>query len=388
MTARSMPDVTAIFGQPFAQQLAAWRLRLGELRPTWSWTDVEPQFHDRGFMVAGATKADLLADLAAAVDKAISRGTSLEEFRRDFRATVEKRGWHGWAGEGTKKGEAWRTRTIYKTNMATTYAAGRRAQLIEGGFAFWVYRHGGSREPRILHLGWNGLALPPDHPFWASPSPPKGWGCSCYVTGARTHAGIIRAGGDPDKTLPDGWQSLDPRTGEPSGIDKGWGYAPGASVSETVTALVPRLDTLPERPSIDLIQNWLRLDAFADWMRHPQGTWPLARIPQQHADELGAKVKVAMLSAETAAKQEREHPELKGIDYLMAQRTIDAATRRIQDTPLSMIYVLEEKTVGYVLVVKVTQTGQGLFVQSFRRLSSDAARRDRTIRRLLRKGDV
>jgi hypothetical protein len=229
-----MPDITAIFGQPFAQQLAAWRLRLGELRPTWTWTDVEPQFHDRGFMVAGATKADLLADLAAAVDRAISRGTSLEEFRRDFRATVEKHGWHGWAGEGTKKGEAWRTRTIYKTNMATTYAAGRRAQLLEGGFAFWVYRHGGSREPRIMHLGWNGLALPPDHPFWATHSPPNGWGCGCYVTGARTRAGIIRAGGDPDKTLPDGWQSLDPRTGTPAGIDKGWGHAPGASVDRVI----------------------------------------------------------------------------------------------------------------------------------------------------------
>lgn len=140
-------------------------------------------------MVAGATKAELLADLAKAVDKAIAEGRSLEEFRSDFRSIVEKNGWHGWTGEGTKKGKAWRTRVIYRTNMATTYAAGRRAQLLAGNFAFWVYRHGGSREPRILHLGWNGLALPPDHEFWATHSPPNGWGCSCYVVGARTAAG-------------------------------------------------------------------------------------------------------------------------------------------------------------------------------------------------------
>jgi hypothetical protein len=235
-----MPDISAIFGQPFAQQLAAWRLRLGELRGTTSWTDVEPQFHDRGFMVAGAMTADLLADLAAAVDKAISQGTSLEEFRRDFREIVARQGWHGWTGEGSKRGEAWRTRTIYRTNMATTYAAGRRAQLVDGGFAWWVYRHGGSREPRILHLGWNGIALPPDHPFWQTHSPPNGWGCSCYVVGARTRAGIRRAGGDPDKPLPDNWQGLDPRTGAPRGIDKGWAYAPGARVDHLVAEMAAK----------------------------------------------------------------------------------------------------------------------------------------------------
>lgn len=240
-----MADIAGLLRQPFAEQVAAWRLRLGELRPTQTWTDVEPQFHDRGFMVAGATKAELLADLAKAVDKAIAEGRSLEEFRADFRSIVEKNGWHGWTGEGTKKGEAWRTRVIYRTNMSTTYAAGRRAQLLAGNFAFWVYRHGGSREPRILHLGWNGLALPRDHEFWVTHSPPNGWGCSCYVVGARTAAGVRRMGGDPNKTLPDGWQSLDPKTGAPKGIDRGWGYAPGATVSDLIITQTERLPNLP-----------------------------------------------------------------------------------------------------------------------------------------------
>lgn len=378
--------LAAIFGQPFAQQLAAWRLRLGELRGTTTWTDVAPQFHDRGFMVAGAMKADLLADLAAAVDKAIGQGTSLEEFRRDFRATVDRHGWHGWTGEGSLKGEAWRTRTIYRTNLSTTYHAGRRAQLVEGDFAFWVYLHGNAREPRIIHLSWHGWAGPPTHPFWLTHFAPNGWGCTCYIAGARTAAGVRRLGGDPDKPLPAGWDRIDPKTGAPVGIDKGWAYAPGASVVETVSALSKRLDALPERPSVDLIQSWLRMDAFADWMRRPEGNWPLARISEADAGKLGAKVKVAMMSAATAAKQEREHPELMGLDYLMAQRTIDAASRRIQDTPSSMIYVLEDPQAnGYVLVVKVTKSGEGLFVQSFRRLSADAVDRDRELQRLMRK---
>ena len=235
-----MSDLAAIFRRPFAEQVAAYRLRLRNLVPTARWDDLRRAEHDRAFMVAGALLADLLADLAAAVDRGVTQGTTLEDFRRDFRAIVEARGWHGWTGEGTAKGEAWRTRVIYRTNMATSYAAGRMAQLVAGDFAFWVYRHGGSREPRIQHLGWNGVALPPDHPFWVDHAPPNGWGCSCYVVGARTAAGVKRVGGDPAKALPEGWQKRDPKTGAPEGIDKGWDYAPGASAATTIQALAEK----------------------------------------------------------------------------------------------------------------------------------------------------
>ncbi|SNS86902.1 Phage Mu protein F like protein [[Luteovulum] sphaeroides subsp. megalophilum] len=232
-----MSDLAAVFRRPFPEQVAAFRLRLRNLVPTARWDDIRRAQHDRAFMVAGALKADLLADLAAAVDKAVSQGGTLEDFRRDFRAIVESRGWHGWTGEGTAKGEAWRTKVIYRTNMATTYAAGRLAQLVAGNFSYWVYRHGGSREPRIQHLSWNGVALPPDHPFWQTHAPPNGWGCSCYIVGARTEAGIRRVGGDPAKKLPEDWDALDARTGAPAGIDKGWDYAPGASAVQDLIAM-------------------------------------------------------------------------------------------------------------------------------------------------------
>lgn len=251
--------LAATFGKPFKEAVAAFRLRLGNLVPTERWDDkvngVWQAQHDRAFMVAGATKADLLADLAAAVDKAISQGTSLQEFRRDFRRIVEERGWHGWTGEGTKGGEAWRTRVIYRTNMRVSYAAGRMAQLVEGGFPFWVYRHGGSVEPRIIHLGWDGLVLPPDHPFWATHAPPNGWGCSCYVLGARSFRGAQRLGGQPGKQLPDGWQKLDPKTGAPVGIDKGWAYAPGASAVDDIVAMVREKSKVLPQPLAEALAD-------------------------------------------------------------------------------------------------------------------------------------
>ena len=235
-----MTEITAVFGRPFAQQVAAFRIRLVQLQGTANWKDVWQSEHDRAFMVAGAMKAELLADFAVAIDKAITKGTTLEEFRRDFAKAVEDHNWHGWTGEETEKGRAWRTRVIYKTNMATSYAAGRHAQLTAAEFAFWVYFHGGSREPRIQHLGWNGLILPADHPFWATHFPPNGWGCSCHVSGARSMAGAIRLGGNPALSLPDGWDAIDPRTGSPVGVGKGWAYAPGESVGRTVAALAEK----------------------------------------------------------------------------------------------------------------------------------------------------
>lgn len=268
-----MTDFTASFGKPFAWQVAAWRLRLGELKGTERWTDLWQSQHDRAFMVAGAMKAELLADLAGAVDKAITSGGTLEAFRKDFRAIVQKNGWHGWTGEGTAKGEAWRTKVIYKTNMATSYAAGRLAQLRAGSLKFWVYNHGGSRDPRIQHLGWDGLVLDRDHPFWTTHAPPNGWGCRCYITGSPTREGAKRVDGKPDKTLPDDWQALDPKTGAPKGIDRGWDYAPGGSVSaevreavriaaDKIAALPPELGSAMGRsvqPSID--------SAWSDWVK-------------------------------------------------------------------------------------------------------------------------
>lgn len=226
--------VAASFGKPFTAQVAAFRLRLGDLVPTSRWDDLRREQHDRAFMVAGAVQADLLADLGAAVDRAITEGTGYDQFRPEFREIVARRGWHGWTGEGSAAGEEWRMRTIYRTNMRTTYMAGRYAQLVDGNYRYWVYHHSGAAHPRLDHLSWDKIALPPDHPFWRTHYPPNGWGCGCTVEGVRGARRLERIGGDPEKPLPEGWDRPDPRTGTLPGIDRNWDYAPGASVQEDI----------------------------------------------------------------------------------------------------------------------------------------------------------
>ncbi|MDE4175792.1 phage minor head protein [Phaeobacter sp. PT47_59] len=238
-------QIAGIFRQPFTEQVAAFRLRLGDLVPTRAWDDLPGAAHDRGFAVAGAVKADLLADLAAAVDRAITEGTGFEAFKEDFHAAVARHGWTGWTGEGSEKGQAWRMRTIYRTNMRTSFMAGRLAQLRSGNFPFWVYRHGGSAEPRLQHLSWDGLILPSNHQFWPYAFPPNGFGCNCYVVGARSIAGAIRRGGKVGVKLREGWDAPLAETGAPAGIDEGWDHAPGSSVADLVQVMAQKTVNWP-----------------------------------------------------------------------------------------------------------------------------------------------
>ncbi len=225
------PSMEGVFRQPFNEQVAFFRQKLGNLVPTDSWTEVQKSAHDTGFMVAGAANADLLADLAAAVDKAISQGTTLDEFRRDFKSIAAR---NGWAYRGELN---WRTQVIYHTNLATSYAAGRLAQLREAGYSHWMYKHSGSAHPRKQHLAWNGLTLPADDAWWRTHYPPNGWGCNCRVLGVDNPQDVERYKGYMGSAPP---ITIDPRTGEPTGIDKGWGYMPGDTVSDTVRTMAAK----------------------------------------------------------------------------------------------------------------------------------------------------
>ncbi|KAF5057826.1 Phage Mu protein F like protein [anaerobic digester metagenome] len=227
------PQAQAVFKQPFAEQIAFFRQKLGNLVPTARWDDLWKSQHDRGFMVAGAAKADLLADFASAVSSAIAEGKSIDWFRKNFDTIVAR---HGWAYRGERN---WRSRVIFQTNVATSYAAGRLAQLRE--FPLWIYHHAdGVIHPRPHHVKLDGLILPAEHPFWKKHYPPNGWGCHCYVSGASSDKAARSLGGDPAKRLPDDWDAIDASTGEPVGIDKGWGYQPGETTADIVRQMASK----------------------------------------------------------------------------------------------------------------------------------------------------
>lgn len=247
--ATSTPVLNVGFGTPFQAQIDYLRNKLR--LPTERWDDIQRSAHDRAFIVAGAAKADLLADLHKTVTDTATKGTGLQAFRRDFKAIVAKHGWTGWTGEGSSDGEAWRTRVIYQTNMATSYAAGRYQQMTDPEVLnlhpYWRYIHSdGVQHPRPLHLSWHGITLLHDHPFWKTHFCPNGWGCQCRIISVSKAEGLrsAKAGlGEP----PEGWDQIDPKTGAQVGIDKGFDYTPGAATGKPLRQFVQdKLITYPD----------------------------------------------------------------------------------------------------------------------------------------------
>jgi uncharacterized protein with gpF-like domain len=243
------------FNKPFQDQLDFFRQKIN--LPSEHYDDIIKSAHDHAFIVAGATKADLLNDLRMAVDKAISDGKSIQWFRKEFSAIVQKHGWEGWTGSDTAAGRDWRTRVIYNTNLSASYAAGRYAQLTDPdrlqSRPYWKYVHNDTvRHPRPLHQSWSGMVLRYDDPFWQTHFPPNGWGCRCRITAvpASEYHGEVGPTGDTYSYIDkDGKKHTVPSTkiykdryGNehvlPVGIDYGWDYPPGASIHQRMQGFI------------------------------------------------------------------------------------------------------------------------------------------------------
>lgn len=158
---------------PFDEAIEFFRKKINV--PTETWKDLWKAMHARAFSVAGAMKTELLEDLREAVDKAISEGTTLVDFRKDFDKTVQRYGWK------YKGGKAWRAAVIFNTNLSTAYAVGHYTQMADPDVLkarpFLRYVGSSSANPREEHMQWYNLVLPADDPWWDTHYPPNGWGC-------------------------------------------------------------------------------------------------------------------------------------------------------------------------------------------------------------------
>lgn len=291
--ARMTATVSAI-DLPFQEAIDF--LRQKTKTPTRSWRDVWDGAHSKMFMVAGANTEALVGDFQEAIAKALEKGTTLDEFRRDFDAIVKT---HGWSYKGER---GWRTRTIFETNLRTAYAAGRYAQMTKPetleAFPYWSYRHSGSLHPRLNHKAWDGQVYSADDPFWKTNYPPNGFGCGCFVVPVSA-GGLKRLGRSGPDTSPD----LDqPGTDQPLGVDPSFAYNPGEAWLRQ-TAPGPKAVSASEANVAAFVASSLR----GKW---PDGAWtPVAVTDASAAAELaivqGAEIRLAAetIRASFAAEQ-------------------------------------------------------------------------------------
>lgn len=290
-----MADAAAAYASlPFQEQIAFFR-RKGNVTAD-RWTDVWQEEHDHAFMVAGANRIDLLVDIRDAVDKAIASGTGLEQFRKDFDGIVAKYGWDYTGGRN------WRTRVIFETNLRTSYAAGRYAQLqaLKKVRPYWRYRHSDSvQHPRPQHLAWNGLVLLADDPWWDTHYPPNGWGCQCTVE-ALNERDLKRLGKEAPDAAPDddmqdvivGKQGPSPMTVQtPAGVDPGFGYAPGRSAFEQLAQnTVAKAAPLPAPIGAKALEPVTTLPRARQALDDAYGAWQTQVISEGHARGLTVPV--------------------------------------------------------------------------------------------------
>jgi len=302
------------YHRPFAEQVAFFKAKLN--LPSERWDDIRHEEHDRSFIVAGAKAADLLADLYAAVLKTQVDGTGLNAFRKDFKSLVARNGWTGWTGEGSQAGVAWRTKVIYQTNLATSYAAGRYQQLTDpellAVLPYWQYKHSdGVMFPRPLHVSWNGLTLSPDHPFWKTHFAPNGWGCHCRI--------IAVPKSDYLKAIANGRGPANaPAADDLAGIDPGFAYTPGASVSAELRALADsKLVKLPApigaamaestREVLAIEERAAEFRAWAERVRQdgkPTGDWRVIGVIESQLIDKMNNLGVTPATAEIVTRDE------------------------------------------------------------------------------------
>lgn len=129
----------------------------------------------RAFAVSGIAKGEELETVFNALQRALEKGTTFEDFKRDARAVFERRGWTGKA--------AWRLETIFRTNVQTAYSVGRYKEMmaVAKDRPYWQYSAVNDSRTRPTHWEMNGKIFPYGHPFWNTWYPPNGFNCRCGV---------------------------------------------------------------------------------------------------------------------------------------------------------------------------------------------------------------
>ncbi|WP_107878524.1 phage minor head protein [Neisseria animaloris] len=190
-------------------------LKSKKLLPGFGHFDVWLYEHAVAFTVAKMMDKDMLADVQTALTDAMQNGTTFADFKKRLKPYLMARGWWGESVmldpvDGVPKvvqlGSTRRLRTIFHTNLQTSYAAGQwaRVQNRKAALPYLKYIPSAATHKRDAHKPYYNLILPVEHELWNTIFPPNGYGCLCGVR-QLTKTQALRERGEDIAKDPDGF---------------------------------------------------------------------------------------------------------------------------------------------------------------------------------------
>jgi SPP1 gp7 family putative phage head morphogenesis protein len=138
--------------------------------PKAEWLKLGTAARQRGFTVADVAQLDVIHQVWLALDDAIARGSTFE----DFKATVSETLADEWLGSVANPPA--RVETIFRTNVMTANNAGRHAQMtdpvVRDRRPYWQYVDIDDQRECPICNACHGTILPADDAWWGSHYPP------------------------------------------------------------------------------------------------------------------------------------------------------------------------------------------------------------------------
>ena len=162
-------------------------------KASWAYTDLLDNAHDRAFVVAKMVDVDLATTVQRSIIDAMQEGKGYKAWAKDIDKVLAKSGWYdgqinvdaqGNAKKVTTGGQH-RLETIYRTNVAAAYEAGRQQVIFndrdDDPFGYVMYSAIMDNRTRPTHKALHGKVMEKSDPAWSSISPPNGYNCRCTI---------------------------------------------------------------------------------------------------------------------------------------------------------------------------------------------------------------
>lgn len=162
-------------------------------KASWAYTDLLDNAHDRAFVVAKMVDVDLATTVQRSIIDAMQEGKGYKAWAKDIDKVLAKSGWYDGQinvdAQGNAKkvvtGGQHRLETIYRTNMAAAYEAGRQQVIFndrdDDPFGYVMYSAIMDNRTRPTHKALHGKVMEKSDPAWSSISPPNGYNCRCTI---------------------------------------------------------------------------------------------------------------------------------------------------------------------------------------------------------------